>query len=200
MRRANRKERPNEMTTLSKVGAALLVALLLCLTPASALAAMSPLPDSHITIAPVSHHSPSGAGALKFVIGALSLALAVGATVTLTYNTPAQNAPIALTLGGTVPPSAAQSQYINILSVQASVADGDLSIVLVHNWSLTTAQIAAGFPLVRVDLITAGTAVPTLTGWYTGSAANTFTITKASAAGSGATYLVTLQRPNTMTW
>jgi len=187
-------------TNIQTFGAALLVVVLLCLTPAAALASMSPLPlpDSHQSIAP-SHRSPSqGGDVLKYVLGALALAVA---TVTLTYNTPAQNAPIALTLGGTVPPTAAQAQYINILTVQVNAADGDLSIAIVHNWSLTTAQIAAGFPMVDTRLITTGgTALPILSGYYTGSAANTFTLTKASAAGSGGTYLVTLQRPNTMTW
>jgi len=185
------------MTKIQKFGAALMVVLLLCLTPAAALASMSPLPDSHQSIAPLHRTPSSGGDALKYILEALAIGIA---TVTLTYNTPAQNAPILLTLGGTVPPTAAQSQYINILTVQAGVTDGDISIVLVHNWSLTPAQIAAGFPLVDTKLITAGTALPILAGYYTGSAANTFTLTKASAAGSGATYLITLQRPNTMVW
>ncbi len=174
MNGAGRNQR--RMNTITKVGAALVVALLL-LAPASAL-------------------TPVHAHLMRWIITGLSLAFSIG-TVVLTYNTPSTiGGP---TLGGTFPPTAIQAQYLNYLTVQISAADSDVSIALVHNWGLSAAQIAAGQPEVHIQPITAGTAAPAFTGFYVGSAANTFTLFKASAAGSGATYLATILRPNTAT-
>ena len=115
-------------------------------------------------------------------------------SVVLTYLTPAViGGP---TLGGTVPPTAKEAQYLNELSVKAWAQDSDTSIVVVHNWGLSTEEIAAGFPLVNVRLLTAGTDVPLFTAWS--SAADAVTITKANAAGSGGTVILDLLRPHTI--
>lgn len=186
------------MNIFSKVGAVLAIALLLCISPASALQTSTPSAVT-ITHGQIEIEHP---GSLKWMLlGIATLGLGLGATVALTYETPSlgptSGAPT-ITLGSTVPPTAVQASYINFLSVLVSAADADTSIVIVHNWGLSAADLTAGCPYIDVKVDVAGTATPTLSNFYTGSAANTLTITKANAAGSGGTYIVKLLKPNTM--
>lgn len=171
-------------TKLAKLGAVLMLALLVLCLPAFALATNS-----------ANHHSQGLSLALGITVAVLGAGMVFG-TVALTYLTPNVNG--GPTLGGTVPPTATQAANFSTLAVQASTADGDTSIAIVHNWGLSTADLAAGYPVTIWTLDTAGTAVPVLTGFKAGSAANTLTITKASAAGSGGTILFTLARPHTI--
>lgn len=189
--------------TTNQVGAVLTVALLLLLSVSSASALASVPNDQHqIQISQATDqwgHRPAESKVLKWALPILVL-LGIGATVSLTYLTPSLGPGVSpsITLGGTVPPTAAQAANINVLVVEASTADGDTSIALVHNWGLSAADLAAGYPLASAMLDTSGTATPVLTGRVTGSAANTLTITKASAAGSGGTIVFHLQRPHTI--
>jgi hypothetical protein len=115
----------------------------------------------------------------------------------VTYLTPATvGGP---TLGGTFPPTAAESavQQLNALVADVSgILESDTTITVVHNWGLSTAELAAGYPLVSAILLsTGGTVQPILT--YS-KAANTLTVTKNAAAGNGGTIEFQLLRPHTI--
>lgn len=181
--------------TIGKVGAALLVALILCLTMS---AYALDTPNSHQIVA-TANQAPVHGPTMKWIIGAGFALIGFAGTVVLTYLSPnlSPGGPT-IALGGTVPPTANQAANINTLGVLASTADSDTSIAIVHNWGLSTADLAAGYPIIDARLDTAGTAAPVLTNFYTGSAANTLTVTKASAAGSGGTIVFKLQRPSTL--
>ena len=97
---------------------------------------------------------------------------------------------------GTTAPTAIQASVVSSLTCQVSMGDTDTTGVIAHNWGLSAAQNTALQPwIVGPWLQTPGTAVPILS---FALSTNTVTITKVSATGSGGTYVVTLQRPNTI--
>lgn len=178
------------MNTLSKVGAALLIVLLLCLSPASALASI----DTHhlVTITRTDHAQPAHSNVWKVVIGLLALGMA---GMVITYLTPAEiGGP---TLGGTFAPTATQALQFNYLVASvAGILESDTTVTLVHNWGLSTAELAAGCPFISAILSTTGGTVQPI---YTySSAANTLTVTKNAAAGNGGTTVFQMLRPHTI--
>lgn len=96
-------------------------------------------------------------------------------------------------VAGAVAPTAAQMFPLSLLTAQVSVVDTSLTVVVTHNMALTAAQLASLFPLVQVIAQTPGTAIVS---FGVTLATNTITLTKLSAAGSGGTYIVSVQRPN----
>ena len=87
----------------------------------------------------------------------------------------------------TTPPTAAQAANINsqAFSVIAS-ADGDTDVVITHNWGLTAAQIALLQPWPRLFGLQGAAASFALSNWTVKAwAANTITLTKTTAGGSG---------------
>ncbi len=107
------------------------------------------------------------------------------ATVVYTY-------PVA----GATAPTAAQSLYAPIVACTVNFADADTTGTITHNWALTTAQLAALMPYVRINQVAGGTPSPLLTVTL---ATNTVVLTKQStAAGSGGTLTVVLDRPHTI--
>ena len=94
-------------------------------------------------------------------------------------------------VSGTVAPTATQAVG-NSLTCQVGMADADTTATITHNWGLTAANNTALYPWINWYLSTAGTAIPILS---FALSTNTVTITKASAAGSGGTYNVVVQRP-----
>lgn len=105
--------------------------------------------------------------------------------VTVSYNWPLA--------GGTVPPTAAQSNYLVMGTF--NYLDADTQVVLTHNFALAAAEITAGFPIVTLDIDSTNTG----TGLQAGTiavllATNTVTLTKVSAAGTGGTWKFALQK------
>lgn len=96
---------------------------------------------------------------------------------------------------GTTAPTAIQASVVSSLACQVSMGDTDTTGVITHNWGLSAAQNTALQPWLSVWLQTPGTLVPILS---FALSTNTVSITKVSATGSGGTYVVTLQRPNTI--
>jgi len=97
-------------------------------------------------------------------------------------------------VAGTVPPTAAQAFYANMLTAQINTSDADTTAVITHNWGLTTAQLNNLWPTIQLYLNTnGGTALPIITWALTNSVS--VTMTKVSASGSGGTYTVVMLRP-----
>lgn len=110
--------------------------------------------------------------------------------VTNSYNWPLA--------GGTVPPTAAQSNYL--VMGQMNWADSDTQAVITHNFGLTAAEITAGFPIVTLDIDSTNTGTGLQAGTIAVSAAaNTVTLTKVSAAGTGGTWRFALQKVQSIT-
>jgi hypothetical protein len=106
--------------------------------------------------------------------------------VTVTYQLP---------VSGTTPPTAAQVAA----AVNATVAwaDADTTALVTHNFGLSNAEITALFPLVdiSIDSSSAGTVNGVIT---TARTSNVLTLAKASAAGSGGTFIVQLLRSHSL--
>ena len=99
-------------------------------------------------------------------------------------------------VAGASAPTAAKAARFNLLTATVNMADGDTTATITHNWRLSTAKLAKLFPLVTVYAAVAGTAAAILSVALTDSL--TVTLTKVSAAGSGGTFVVILQRPHTI--
>ncbi len=112
--------------------------------------------------------------------------------ITVTYTYP---------VAGVTPPTAAQAKDLVVASVVAS-ADGDTVATITHNFGLTAAQLAAGFPLVSMTLGPLGQALAASSGWsFTSASANAAVFTKLATVGSGsatAQLIVALQRPHSI--
>lgn len=97
--------------------------------------------------------------------------------------------------GGTTPPTA--GQVASLVSGLGTWLDADLTMIMTHNFGLSTVELTAQFPIVsrQTDPSNAGTINPVVT---VTKATNSVTLTKASAAGSGGTFQFFIERPNTM--
>ena len=91
--------------------------------------------------------------------------------------------------GGSTAPTQAQSFTRNLVSLTLNFTDTDTTFTLTHNFNLTTAQLACLLPLVNIN---PGGSVFTVS-----KAANTVTLTKLQATGSGSTVQVDIRRPGT---
>lgn len=105
-------------------------------------------------------------------------------------------------IAGAVAPTAAQMALLSMLTatVQAT-ADADTTAVVTHNMALTAAQLAFGFPLLTLTMLINFTAAAFPAWAATVIGANSVTLTKNAAVGSGnaAPQLqVNIQRPNTL--
>lgn len=103
---------------------------------------------------------------------------------TVTYNWPG-------TAGTTVPQTAPNPA--SIVKAQVVFADADTIATILHNWNLSTAELAAQFPLCIVNASTSGTAPLTFAVSWASSVA--LVLTKANVAGSGGTFDVAVLRP-----
>lgn len=96
-------------------------------------------------------------------------------------------------VSGTTAPTAAQSANCNMVTATVFAADADTTAVISHNFSLSAAQLASLWPVVTIATAGGGTPSPL---YSMARAANSITLTKQStAAGSGGTVEVTIQRP-----
>jgi hypothetical protein len=99
--------------------------------------------------------------------------------------------------GGTTPPTQAQSFTVGTVIAQLNFTDTDTTFTLTHNFNLSAAAVAALRPCIdwwTVGSVQAvGVAVaPILT--FVG-AANTVTVTKQQATGSGQTVAIAMYKP-----
>ena len=97
---------------------------------------------------------------------------------------------------GTTAPTAAQVFNLSLVTAQVSMVDTSTTVTVKHNFALSLAQGSNQFPLVSAYVQTPGTAIPALAIALTDS--NTITLNKLSAAGTGGTYCVSIQRPNSL--
>ena len=109
------------------------------------------------------------------------------------------NTPGAGYTGGATAPTASQASGINLVSALLNFTDTDTTFTLTHDMGITTAQLAALLPLVTWSVVSSvqavGTAVTPV--FSITKAANTITLTKLQATGSGCTIQIDIRRPGT---
>jgi uncharacterized heparinase superfamily protein len=103
---------------------------------------------------------------------------------------------------GAVAPTALQAQSQLVRATVIATADGDTDAVITHNLGLSAAELALGRPDVILTSGYAEAAAARLSDWVvTALAANTVTVTKTTAGGSGAAGIqlhVTVLRPHSL--
>ena len=102
---------------------------------------------------------------------------------------------------GTVPPTAAQAFNANMLTANVTFLDADTAALITHNWNLSLAQGSNLWPVANVYASSLGTATVSLglSLALTNSVAVTLSKAATSAgSGVGATFVVVLQRPNSI--
>ncbi len=110
-------------------------------------------------------------------------------SVTVIYNYPTA-------VGSLIPPTANQAAC-SLVKAQAGFLDADTTITITHNFGMTAAELAAGFPIIIAAGVNAGTeaAISFDVSW-----ANSVSVilTKGNAAGTGGTWDFTLLRPHSL--
>jgi hypothetical protein len=168
------KRRESNMTKQLKIGAALLA---LAILPAAVF---------------LFHVSPLTAVELAMLIGPFAIGV-----VTVTYDSFEDGTrPGGGYAGGIVAPTAAQSANVNAIRAAVSMADTDTTATITHNWGLSAAQLAAGYPDLSFYVNSFGTAnLPVMAVISFSLSANAVTITKLSATSSGAVLNCRVLRP-----
>lgn len=104
-------------------------------------------------------------------------------------------------IAGAGPPTALQVADMVTATVIAS-ADADTNAVITHNMGLSAADLAAGRPVVILEPGVAEAAAARLSNWaVTAKDANTVTVNKTNAVGSGAAGIqlrVHISRPHSV--
>jgi hypothetical protein len=115
----------------------------------------------------------------SWLLGLGSIAFGVN---TVTYTTP---------VAGVTAPTAAQSRTHQMLIATITGDNSATTFVVTHNWALSVAELAAGYPVVILSpLLAAGYTAAAL---KTTSATNSVTFTNTAFTGAG--LQVTLLRP-----
>lgn len=164
---------------LNVLKCAALIALAVILLPALALATSAALPAEH-----------GGSGGLLTVLSLIGL---VG-VVTVTYNF--QPAGTHVAVSSTVAPTASQARHFNSIGVLLEMAEADTTATLTHNWGIVANERNQYQPWISWYAKTSGTALPFLS--FDVSATNAVTVTKGAASGASGSFVVLLQRPNTL--
>jgi hypothetical protein len=116
-------------------------------------------------------------------------------TVTYQYPVAGVTAPTAVQMGSSAAPLLSK-----VRATVISTVDGDTTATITHNMGLSTADLAAGRPEVKLTGISAFAAVA---GWFVSSfTTNTVVLTKTTTTGSGnaaAQLEVVVERPNSVT-
>ena len=103
---------------------------------------------------------------------------------TVTYQNP---------VAGTTAPTVAQALLTNLITASVAMADADTTATVVHQFGLSAAQLAAGFPIVTFNFSTAGTLAVNYS--VTVGATNVVIAKASTATGSGSTLEVSVMRP-----
>ena len=134
----------------------------------------------------------------------ISIGLAVGGTVTFTYESFQHSGSFGggFTGGSNVAPTAAQAQQVQAMSALVGFTDTDTTWTFTHNWGLSAAQAAALLPQVILNPVSGaqavGTAVAPIIQVNVTSSTNVVTFTKVQATGSGMTVSIWLRRAHTI--
>jgi hypothetical protein len=97
---------------------------------------------------------------------------------------------------GTVPATAKQAFGTAMQVAVITLADGDTTVTVVHNWGIDTAGLNRGEPICEKEQLTGGTVSPLL---IVTKATNNVVFTKqTTAAGSGGTVQITLELPHSI--
>lgn len=103
---------------------------------------------------------------------------------------------------GASAPTAAQAKAQRVKASVIASADGDTDAVITHNLGLSAAELTAGSPDILLEPGIAEPAACRLSNWMvTAFDANTCTVTKTTAGGSGAAGIqlkVIIQRPHSL--
>ena len=94
---------------------------------------------------------------------------------------------------GTTAPTQQQASQVQAETFQVGLGDTEVLATVTHNWSMSAALLAKGFPFLayyQTTLGAAGTGILTFL-----FAANTLAINKTVGTGSGGTWTFILQRP-----
>lgn len=94
---------------------------------------------------------------------------------------------------GTTAPTQQQASQVQAETFQVGLGDTEVLATVTHNWSLSAALLAKGFPFIQYWQETtgvAGTGILTFT-----RAAQTIAINKTTGTGSGGTWTFVIQRP-----
>ena len=101
---------------------------------------------------------------------------------TVTYTNPVATAP-----------TVAQALLSNTIAASVVFGDADTTATVVHNFNLSAAQLALGFPIVSYNFLIAGTLA---VNYSVAVGATNVVIAKASTStGSGSTLAVSIARP-----
>jgi hypothetical protein len=168
------------LTALKTFRSAALIALAVILLPALA------YPNTLNAV-------PAESGGHGALIIALSLVGLLGA-VTITYNF--QPAGTHVAVSSTTAPTAAQARFFNSIGVLLEMAETDTTGTITHNWEIVANERGQYQPWLSWYTLTAGTALPFLS--FSVAGTNAVTVTKTSASGTSGSFVVLLQRPNTL--
>ena len=113
--------------------------------------------------------------------------------VTVTYEYP---------VAGAVAPTATQVKRVSavVASVEAD-ADADVLADITHNMAISAADLAAGLPIINIEMLLPEGWISTPHVLAAGKLTNTLAVTMSNAVGSGAAgdqFRVTILRPNTI--
>ncbi len=189
-----------------KVGAALLIALLLSMP---ALATPQPVDTHRLTITSdicnssscrydaagniINDPVPQPSREVRIIL--LILSLGIAGTVTLTYKYP---------VGTTVPPTAIQASQVQVVIGEVNWADSDTTTLFTHNFGIATAPGFAGilpglisfFPEVMIVNSGVSTVAAAISvAWTNGT---TLTLGKGSILGTAGTIIVYVRKPHSI--
>ena len=99
-------------------------------------------------------------------------------------------------VAGATAPTAAQSANQSVVTAAVVMADGDATLVVTHNWNLTTGQLAALFPFIELRRTAIG--VSSVTVLATATDSSNVTISKGTTVGSAFTGVYIIQRPHSI--
>lgn len=125
---------------------------------------------------------------------AISLCVGFGIVGVVTYKFQTQGTTVLTS--STIAPTAIQALGFNSLVAEVGLADADTTATITHNWGLSSNAASLFQPWVTVYASTSGTIYPQLA--FSVANTNAVVVSKTTGVGSAGTYIVTLQRPNSI--
>ncbi len=113
--------------------------------------------------------------------------------VTITYEYPVA--------GGVTPPTALQALVSMVSALVTATADGDIAATITHNFAISVADLAFGWPIVIVEMMLPAGWLSTPHVLEAGKTTNAVAVTMSAAGSSGDAnpqFRVTVQRPHSL--